>query len=221
MIRALLFDLDNTLLDRQAAQHRWAQVFIESLYPDADSQSKIEWVNELDAQDRFGYVSRDDYADWVLQRFPACGQDRKTFLLDYRRTLVPLYEIDEAVREMLIDLSTRFQVAIVSNGSTFSQRGKLRHTGLDAQFEHVVLSGELGVSKPDSLPFITALRLLDVDPEASLYIGDDPINDVFGAHQCGLKTCWIAQGRTFPNDVAATPDYTIDSILDLPGCLTI
>jgi putative hydrolase of the HAD superfamily len=219
MIHALLFDLDNTLLDRQAAHHRWAQVYIDSLYPDADSSTKEGWVRELDEQDHFGYVSREDYGDWVIDRFPAYDQDRKTFLLEYRRTLIPLYEIDERVREMVIELSERYRVAIVSNGSTFSQRGKLRHTNLDAQFEHVVLSGELGVSKPNSQPFLEGLRLVNCDPEHSLYIGDDPVNDILGASQFGMKTCWISQGRKFPDQVAANPDFVIDSILELPECL--
>jgi putative hydrolase of the HAD superfamily len=219
MIRALFFDLDNTLLDRQAAHRRWAEYFVASIYPDVAHDQQSAWVDELDDQDKFGYISRETYADWAINRFPECGFDRQTFLKEYRRDLIPFYRIDTTVLEMLTCLGEQFSMAIVSNGSAYSQRGKLRHTRLNKLFEHVVLSGEIGISKPRSEPFLRGLELLSVEPQEAMYIGDDPVNDILGACRAGLKTCWVKQGRSFPESVDATPDFVIESIVDLPSCL--
>jgi len=112
-------------------------------------------------------------------------------------------------------LASRFRVAIVSNGSSASQRLKLQRSGLPGAPLFFV-SEELGVAKPAPAPFLTALRALEVRAEDALFVGDDPESDIAGAAAVGMATCWVARGRTSAHPTA---DLIVDHVGELPAVL--
>jgi putative hydrolase of the HAD superfamily len=122
------------------------------------------------------------------------------------------------VHDFLSDLRTAgIPVALVTNSSSRSQRVRLSSTGLDDAFDHVVISGELGVAKPDPAIFHEALESLDVPATAAWHIGDSLSTDVAGAEAAGLRSVWLNRsGRTArPQDPRASLETsTLDGLLD-------
>jgi len=70
MFEAIIFDLDNTLLDRLAAQRRWSEEFAAQWLASATEAEIAEAAEDLMTLDAYGYISRNDFAEGVLQRFP-------------------------------------------------------------------------------------------------------------------------------------------------------
>jgi putative hydrolase of the HAD superfamily len=89
-------------------------------------------------------------------------------------------------------------VALVTNGPPDIQRLKLEQTGLRDRFASVVISGELGIGKPDPGIFEHVLNSLGAEPHEAVMVGDSWERDVEGALGAGLSAIWISHGRAAP-----------------------
>jgi putative hydrolase of the HAD superfamily len=93
-------------------------------------------------------------------------------------------------------LGRTHRLALVTNGASCLQREKLRASGLEDRFEAIVVSEDLGVGKPDPLPFLAALEALAAEPADAWMIGDSLERDVEGALAAGLRAVWLnPEGR--------------------------
>lgn len=95
-------------------------------------------------------------------------------------------EFFNGVHETLGLLAQRYQLAVITNGNA-----DVRRLGLGHYFEHILSAEELGVGKPDPLPFQRALELSGVNADQALHIGDHPVDDIIGARRAGLHAVWF------------------------------
>jgi putative hydrolase of the HAD superfamily len=206
VLRALLFDLDGTLIDRDAAHARWAR-----------EVAPLGGWRELIAADQHGYRSRTDYFAWVARTRPELG-DAQSLWERYRRRLPELLTPPPGVAALLERLRRRYALGLVSNGGRVTQRRKLARAGLTRFFPRPVISAEVGAAKPASLPFELGLRELGLPASSALFVGDDPRRDVEGGRAAGLRTCWVSHGRLWPAELPS-PDLVVADVLELEGVL--
>lgn len=90
------------------------------------------------------------------------------------------------VRSTLAQLAEHFTLAVLTNGNA-----DIRQLGLADYFQFTLCAEELGVGKPDPLPFLEAVRRAGVEPHQALHIGDHLIDDVEGALRAGLQAVWF------------------------------
>jgi putative hydrolase of the HAD superfamily len=105
-------------------------------------------------------------------------------------------------------------MAIVTNGAACLQREKLAASGLAGHFGAVVVSGDLGIGKPDVSVFRRALSLLGTD--GGVMVGDSLDRDIEGALAAGLGAVWINRFGTGPGR-DGVPE--ISTLAELPGAL--
>ena len=123
----------------------------------------------------------------------------------------------EGMEEALARVRERYPVGLLTNGPSDLQRLKLEQAGLVDAFGTVVISGEVGVGKPDPAVFALVLDGLGAGSDGSVMVGDSWERDVEGALAAGMTAVWIADGRTPP---AEYPGVTVvDSVRDLPAAL--
>lgn len=109
-------------------------------------------------------------------------------------------------------------LAAITNAAGEHQRIKLRALGLDAVFDAVLISGELGTAKPDPVIFRTACAVLGVHPSSAVHVGDRLDLDVEGARAAGLHGVWLR--RSYRSDLPKPSDITVITGLDeLPGVI--
>ncbi len=167
MPRAVLFDLDNTLVDRDRALRELLAAHF------ADPQDRAALLC-LDGDPRF-FVAWSERAGRPFSQQDLAGE------LALRIT--PDRELLEALRE----LGVRCQLGLVSNGGSRSQRAKLRAAGLEGLFgAAIVVSGEVGLEKPDPEIFLLACRRLGREPGECLFVGDQELLDGVGARAAGM-----------------------------------
>jgi putative hydrolase of the HAD superfamily len=92
---------------------------------------------------------------------------------------------------VLTALAERHPLALVTNGMSCLQREKLAASGLEECFRAVIVSGDLGVGKPDPAVFAAALEALGAPAEGAVMIGDSLKRDIDGALGAGLRAVWI------------------------------
>jgi putative hydrolase of the HAD superfamily len=100
--------------------------------------------------------------------------------------------------ELVGSLQGHCRLGLITNGPADIQRLKLAGTGLAACFESVVISGEVGIGKPDPDVFSLALSQLGAKAESAVMVGDTWERDVIGALDAGLSAVWISGGRPTP-----------------------
>lgn len=205
----ICFDLDDTLVDREAAFARALALLGEALPPAA--------LDELRALDAGGRGDRGALVARLVERFSGLGPEAA--LADaLQRAIVEGVRPRPAVSALVERLAARHRLAVVSNGGP-RQREKLARAGLAAFFpeERVLISSEVGVEKPDPRIFAAALAALGLAKDEVLHVGDDPARDVLGARRAGLASCWLAHGA-YPPELPA-PSFTIHALAELPAIL--
>ena len=104
--------------------------------------------------------------------------------------------------ELVRRLAETVPVAVVTNGPPDIQRLKIDQTGIGPYLSAVVISGEIGIGKPDPAVFWRALELVGAPPERAVMVGDSWERDVTGALAAGMRAVWISHGRKAPKSLA-------------------
>ncbi|MGZ6307968.1 MAG: HAD family hydrolase [Ktedonobacterales bacterium] len=156
------------------------------------------WLRALDAH---GVVDA-ALAGELAEKFQ---QERRARQITYS-DVVPVLE----------QLRRTHRLALVTNGAPDLQREKIAASGLARYFEAIVVSGELGIGKPEPRIFTRALELVGARPEAALMVGDKLWRDVLGAQRVGMRGIWINRmDRGIPEGTEVVPDGTIMELGEL------
>lgn len=129
------------------------------------------------------------------------------------------HDLFDDVQPALDMLARSHRLGIVTNGSADAQREKIKATGLDAYFESVVISTEIGIGKPDPEPFRRAIAELGTVPGEAIFVGSSPRPDVVGARAAGVYAILLDRGGAIVPERGAGPDRIIDSLVELTELL--
>ena len=110
--------------------------------------------------------------------------------------------------------SERRRIGLVTNGPAEVQREKIGLLGVDRVVDFALVSGELGIWKPDPGIFVEALRLGGAAPEEALFVGDSAEFDIAGAQAVGMRTVWVNRSER-PWTVGRPPDREIGALAEL------
>ncbi|MBD1208712.1 MAG: HAD family hydrolase [Ignavibacteria bacterium] len=234
-LKAIVFDLDNTLLDHSAAEREAISKFLPAYYdepsigtifkeaPERFLAAYRHWnerlwldlameritADELKWQ-RFALTLRDLVPEFTEHDAERLGRDMgRTYLELYADGWRLLPDAAETVRA----LGERFSLGLITNGFSEQQRGKLARFGWESRFDAAILSGELGVMKPHKAIFDHALAELGVSAHEAVYIGDHYETDVVGALGAGWRAIWFNPARTPRTENRA--DRTIFALSEL------
>lgn len=226
MIRGVLFDLDNTLIDflrmKRMASHEAARAMIEAgadFGVDADPAGDLLYQHYLE----HGIESDDAFASFLAKHNRArlaYGQSRNEKMLasgvqTYLRAKELFLTPYPAVRKALVDLTRRqLRLGVLTDAPRLKAWQRLVAVGLAEFFDVVVTSEDTSARKPSAAAFRAAVEALDLKPYEILMIGDWPERDIVGAKELGLKTAFAAYGgRTVDGDHGA--DAVLNSMDEL------
>jgi YjjG family noncanonical pyrimidine nucleotidase len=207
VIRAVLFDLDDTLFDhrhcaRTALGELHASHAAFQSHPFHDFERlHATLLEELHKRVAIGEMPLDVARQERFRRlFGAVGapSDRETiaraaatYREGYRRVRQPI----AGAAALLAAVSDHARIAIVSNNLLEEQEDKLRHCALDRYVDVLVVSEEVGVSKPDPRIFEIALDRLGVAAGDTVMVGDSWTADIAGARAAGIRAIWFNPTR--------------------------
>jgi putative hydrolase of the HAD superfamily len=213
LIKAILFDLDDTLLDRTMS----IEPFVQQLH----RQYQIDHVPYETYQRRFteldqrGYSEKPAMFQTLIAEFGVAASV-DAWLADFENDAWHSCVLLPDAIEVLTELRARgYKLGVITNGEDWSQARKLQVTGLLPLFDLVVISGHERIHKPEPQIFTRAAERLAVRPDECAFVGDHARNDIYGAGAVGMKTIWYPGEQQWPADSAIAPDYTIASLREL------
>jgi putative hydrolase of the HAD superfamily len=220
MIKAVLFDLDDTLypeMDFVASGFRTVAQHLKSLGVDpAQAEARLQAL--LAARGR-GRIFND-----VLEEFGLYSEERVKTLLFLYRSHRPSLCLPETSRAVLNDLKNRgLKMGVITDGAAVMQKNKIEALGLGAWMEVMIPTDILGTScwKPSMVPYQMALELLGLLGPEVIYVGDNVTKDFLGANRAGLTTVQLlhlegsAAQETRPEYQAHHPIKSLAELLTL------
>jgi putative hydrolase of the HAD superfamily len=218
-LKAITFDLDDTLFDRTEAQRRTLRLIMQEfnyLFAgfDEDIVAKTFYKSDEIAMQEWSAGSSFEATRISRSKkfLNALGLDEiyadninAAYLRLYPSINIPV----KGMQSVLDQLMGKFQLGVVSNGAPDVQYRKLEKIGIRHIFDCVVISDEVGYRKPDPRIFEIALKLLNRKPEECLHIGDSYNADVIGAKKAGFQACWFNTDREQMPEVDIKPDLEI------------
>lgn len=209
----MLFDLDDTLYNRETSFRAWAASFAASTLR-VEASAIAALVDRLVVLDNGGYTKRTALFDGIYAEFPHLDDDADHFIEAFYQEFLPLLTLDGGVPETLDYLDHRnVPFGIVTNGSV-KQYEKLIQLRLHDRIACSLVSDTVQFRKPEAAIFQAALDAMNLRGEQILFVGDHPINDVKGAAALGMQTAWMSRGRTW-TETDYTPTYVLNEPDDL------
>jgi putative hydrolase of the HAD superfamily len=136
----------------------------------------------------------------------------------YHATKAHLQPFPDAARCLAALEHTDLIRGVLTNGLTIKQAEKLVRLEFDGMFSPgaLFISEDLGVAKPHKRIFLIACRTLDVAPQETIYVGDNPVKDIDAAHEAGLLTCLRRGAGKHSQAVGAhAPDFEVAGLDEL------
>lgn len=184
-IKAIFFDLDNTLINRdQAFEYYLIHFFKQQNQLETWSKNK----KEILIKDNHGYTKRTDFFNFLTQKFVS----KEAFLAYQKENLVADFveEISKELVEKISKLNEIHLLGIMTNGGKENQLKKIQKAGLKSLFleEQIFISGEIGFQKPEKSFFHFVEKKMQLLSNQCLLIGDDEKNDISGGKDANWCT---------------------------------
>lgn len=219
----LLFDLDHTLLDSDASEraaYAHTMATIDLPEPDAHFDRYVSINREMWARVEHGTMQPTEVRHLRFERFVdelAIDADPHAMAAAFVWGLGSFGDLYDGALAVLDELASRSTLALVTNGLSEVQRARIDRLGLAGYFEAIVISSEVGVTKPRRAIFDIAFGLLGSPPtHTAVMIGDSLSSDIRGGRDYGIATCWYNRdGRPAgPDDVVT---HEVANLTDLPA----
>ncbi|WP_441248161.1 HAD family hydrolase [Kitasatospora sp. McL0602] len=206
-IEAVLFDLDGTLVDHDAAaEEAVAASFLSPFAPSSLERDRVvrRW-RELEAwaMDRYlaGELTFHEQRRLRITRLAdefglGAWSDEKAddwfaqYLSRYEAAWQTYNDVTPALAVLTAE-PRQLRLGVITNGDADQQRRKLQHVGLTSLLQHATISSEAGAAKPDAKIFRTACSELQLQPSQVVYVGDRLQTDAEAAIAAGLHGIWL------------------------------
>lgn len=214
--KTLLFDADGTFLDfketeRQALIHTFKKhnidltVEVKERYEDINSKLWKQFEDGIIDKKTVVYTR-------FVKLFKELGidEDGITFEDEYQDELGKRAYVLPYAKEVISNLSKKYNLYVVTNGVSKTQYSRLNKTGLNVYFKDVFVSEDTGYQKPMKEYFDYCFkRIPNINLEETLIIGDSLSSDIQGGINVGIDTCWYN-----PNHIDFPHDKDITIIID-------
>lgn len=217
MISAVVFDLDNTLVDFMAMKRQAVDAAINAMIDAGLKLTRDEIQARIDAIYKERGIEFQNVFDQLLyNEFQKVDfKILSAGVVAYRRAreaaLVPYPHVYKTLVELV---KMGLKIGVVSDAPAREAWLRLTYLNLHHLFDHIVTFEDTGMRKPDPAPFKKILQLLHVHPSEALMIGDWAERDVVGAAKVGMKTVFARYGDTF-GTVESNADYEVNDVSEL------
>jgi putative hydrolase of the HAD superfamily len=201
-IRAVLFDLDNTLTHRNQSIHAYVDCLVQYYQQNIQYNQRDKIIEIIHRIDNGGYPIKAllthpsiaaSVAYALLQEIiwtspPSVNELTQFWFQQFAKNAVAMH----GAAHLLLELQEQnLKLAVVSNGGHATRLSILQGLGFYPYFDRIISSESVGISKPNVEIFLETSHQLQVDPEHCLVVGDHPINDILGAQNAGMHAVWM------------------------------
>ncbi len=217
----ILFDADETLFhfdSFKGMQLMFSRKGVDFTQQDFEHYQKVNkplWVDYQDGKITAHELKHTRFQEWATKLETTTQELNSAFL----EAMADICTLLPGAKELMEALQGKAKMGIITNGFTELQAIRLERTGMTEFFDHVIISEEVGVAKPDTGIFSHALEVMGNPCKSKiLMVGDNPHSDILGGINFGIETCWLNSHSEEPVTGIA-PSYTVNSLHELKNIL--
>ncbi len=204
-------------MDRDYTFRSFSTRFVKDNLGHLPEEEALRVVEDMIVRDADGYRDKDGFfaelSEVLPWRTPVSAADIRAYYdtnyFSHGAAMKDALEILDYCRER------GYILGLVTNGKKDLQDGKIDLLGLRGYFKAIVISGEAGISKPDPAIYKLALERMGTSAEQTLFIGDHPVNDIWGAGKAGMDTVWLKRNHPWDERLDVQPWRTINELDEL------
>jgi putative hydrolase of the HAD superfamily len=195
--KAVLWDLDDTLYSRRAAAEKVFPGMLKAhLYPNASDAALQEMVAYMMTQVKRNTMIHEDMFQALIEKYPPEKPYDRARCVDYYYKHFPEFvqpypETFAILKKLRASGVKTGLITNIPQDRVAPQWAKIRALGLPELMDVILVSGELGIHKPDVRIYEHAAKALGVSPEECVFVGDDPDSDILGALNAGMEAVWL------------------------------
>jgi len=224
-VRAVFFDMDDTLVDYTASAHvglHETALEVHALVPEIPAGAFLRAYENLPramTHDRATHGSQHQIADALA----ACGIDKprtaRAMYDHYLKSRLEVITLMPGAIEALHFLRQHCTVGLLSNGLVRTRQTTMSRLGLQGLLDPVLISEQEMLEKPDPRFFQRALTRAGTGPDDTVLVGDSLSADIAGAHGAGWRSVWLNPSGANRPPAYPVPDWQIRSLHGLPSIL--
>lgn len=227
MIKAILWDIDGTLLDFIASERYAVRKCFEMFQLGECTDEMLKRYSEINRKYwemlELGKVSKPHLLEWRFRDFlreeglsDDCAPE---FQKKFEWNLPDCIVFHDEGYELVKKYSGKIKQYIITNGLIETQNRKMEKSGLNQWMDGVFISDEVGIDKPNVGYFDYVLDHIEpFKKEELLVVGDSLTSDIKGANNAGIPCCWYnPKGKK--NDKGVTIDYEIRNLWEIESIL--
>jgi len=218
IIKAVLLDLDNTLVDFVKMKRNSVHAAVQAMRKAGLKLGEKEAFEKIFAiYEKYGW--EDQKAFQKLLHKTQGKVDYKILahgILAYRKEKAGHLVLYEGVKEALQKLKGKgLKLGIVTDAPKLQAYTRLVGLGVEDYFDVIVCFDDTKEKKPSQMPFTTAVSKLGLKPEEILFVGDSFHKDISGAEKFGMQTAWAKYGKSYDENREVEPDFVLEKFGDL------
>lgn len=190
-INALVIDFDDTLSNRKQSAYNFYKDLVLEVKNDLKDYELEGILQDCMNWDLHGHYNKSFVKENLEKKYKISlpYEDFNKYFGEKFGAYTILYD---GVIETLIELKKQGYILVcLTNGDYFTQNSKLETTNIKPYFDYVVISGEVGINKPDPRIYDYTCNLANIKPEETLFIGDTYSTDIVGAYRANMQPVWV------------------------------
>lgn len=241
MLKALFFDMDDTLCDTATANKIAKRMFAEAV-------TKL-LGSEVDAANMAEEYIRGIYREWTPDEhdhyMPIIEQQgerafRVQLILDlaqrmagqtlnvvdadalqtgFDKNRIDHYGFYPGIAEFLVEARRYFTLVVITNGPEHSQLPKLAAVNMSEYVDHILVGGQEPAQKPAKSIFDKALALAGCEASEAIHVGDSLAADIRGAHNAMITSVWIQHQQPLDAELGLNPHHTLMQPSEIPALI--
>jgi putative hydrolase of the HAD superfamily len=233
---AVIFDLDDTLMDYSGAVYECWRIICDRFAPELCDRLPDDITGAIKIQSKWYWAdahrhregrldmnrARMDIIGAVFQQFGIENADLiREMAFAYDKEREKMYRLYPETIDVLKNLiSMNIALAMITNGDAGIQRKKIDRFGLEPYFQIILIESEFGAGKPDERVYRHVAEMLNLRPSDIWMVGDNLDWDVLGPQKIGIAGIWHNRsGAELPEPVPARPAYIIKDLSEILGLI--
>jgi len=238
MLKALLFDMDDTLCDTQKANAEakkklsrhvddlfdlngqgaeFTEAYVTGIYRDWTQQQKQRYMPIVKEQGEGAFrlqLIRDVFASLGVETVDEESVNAIQQKFDADR--IEAFDFYPGIAEFLAEARQTFTLVVITNGPEFSQIPKVERVNMADHVDHVLIGGQEPEQKPAKSIFEKALALAGCEAHEAIHVGDSLAADIKGAHNSHITSVWIQHQQPLDAELGVEPHHTLMHPNEIP-----
>jgi HAD superfamily hydrolase (TIGR01509 family) len=238
MLKALFFDMDETLCDTSKANstasalladeavarygkgldgREFAEGYLRGIYREWTPEQRRRYLPIIDSESEEAFriqLIRDLLAEQGFRGIPE--DDAIQLQNKFDRDRLDAFGFYPGIEAFLAEARQLFTLVVITNGPEFSQVPKVEAVNLAAHVDHIIIGGQEPEQKPARSIFEKALKLAGCEAHEAIHVGDSLASDIAGAHNSHITSVWIQHQQPLDAELGIAPHHTVLDPSEIP-----